>query len=108
MRADSVSTVSSSSTGTARLEHDRPGIQIGVDEVDGGARHTDAVFERLALRVESGKGRQQRRMDVEDSIRKGVEKRTADEAHEASQANEVEIAAARRSATARSYASRLA
>ena len=52
--------------GNRRLQHDRPRVHALVDEVDGRPRHLDAVLERLALGVEPGKRRQQRRMDVQD------------------------------------------
>ena len=94
MRADSVSTVSSSSTGTAACSTIGPPSSSGVDEVHGGAGDAHAVLERLPLRVEAGKRRQQRRMDVEDAVRKRVEQRRADEAHEAGETDELDAARA--------------
>ena len=58
-----------------RLQHDRPGVEIRVHQMHRRAGDAHAVLERLALRVEAGKRRQQRRMDVEDAIGKGVEQR---------------------------------
>ena len=66
MRADSVSTVSPSRTGTQRLHDDRAGIELAGDEVHGRAGDLHAVRERLVLRIDAGERRQQRRMDVED------------------------------------------
>ena len=56
----------------------------------GRAGDLDAVLERLALRVEAGERRQQRRVNVEDAHRKGVEQRLADKPHEAGEADEVD------------------
>ena len=49
--------MSSARTGHGCLQHDRARVELGVDEVDGGAGDLDAVVERLALRVEAGKRR---------------------------------------------------
>ena len=66
IRADSVSTVSSSSSGTAACRTIGP---LSSSEV---TRWTvapdDAVLERLTLRLEPRKGRQQRRMDIQDPV----------------------------------------
>ena len=50
-----------------------------------------AVLERLPLRVEAGKRRQQRRVDVQDAIGKRVEQRRADQTHEAGEADEIDV-----------------
>ena len=50
------------------------------------------MLERLALRVDAGKRRQQRRVDVEDGVRKRVEERRADKPHVAGQADEPDVA----------------
>ena len=52
------------------LHHDRSTVQLGCDEMHGRAADPHAVVERLALRVEAGKRRQQRRMNVEHALRK--------------------------------------
>ena len=94
MRADSVSTVSSSSTGTAACSDDRPAIELGGHEMDGRAADAHAVLERLPLRVEPGKRRQQRRMNVEDAIGKRLEQRRPDQPHEAGQTDQPDVARA--------------
>ena len=55
--------------GYGRLQNDRAGIEIFVDEMHRAARILHAVLERLVLRVESGKGGQQRRMNIQDRDR---------------------------------------
>ena len=72
------------------LQHDRPVVELGVHDVHRRAGHTDAMLERLTLRVEAGKRGQQRRMDVEDAVRKRAKKRIADETHEAGEADELD------------------
>ena len=73
MRAGSVSPSSSGSDGDGALEDDRPVVDALVDEVDGRAGHPHAVLERLPLRVQALERRQQRRVDVDDALREGVE-----------------------------------
>ena len=46
------------------------------------------MFERLTLRVETGEGRQQRRMDVEDGIGKRVDERGPEQSHEAGETDQ--------------------
>ena len=70
MRAESVSTVSSSSTGTAACSHDRPRVQVLVHEVHRAAGDLHAVLQRLVLRVETRECRQQRRMNIQNALRK--------------------------------------
>ena len=62
--------------------------------MDRRAADAHAVRERLSLGVEPGKRGQQRRVDVHDAIRKRVEQRGADEAHESSEADETDVARA--------------
>ena len=52
-------------TGTARLHDDRPGVGFRNDEMHGRAGDLHAGAQRLAVRIEPGKRRQQGRMDVE-------------------------------------------
>ena len=54
------------------LQHDDAVVQLFVNEMYRATGDRDSVFERLALRVKAGKGRQQRRMDVEDPLREGA------------------------------------
>jgi hypothetical protein len=51
------------------------------------------VIERLPLRVETRKRRQERRMNVEDARWVGVKERPADEAHVAREAHEADVPA---------------
>ena len=59
--------------GDGALQDDGAVVELLVDEMDGAAGDLDAVFEGLGLRVEAGKGGQQRGMDVEDALREGLD-----------------------------------
>ena len=74
-----------------RLQDDRPAIEPGGHEVHRRAAHAHAVRERLRLGIEAGKRRQQRRMDVQDPIGKGVEQRRADQPHEAGETDQPDV-----------------
>ena len=50
----------------------RTAIESLVNVVDGAAADLHAMFQRLPLRVQSGKGRQQTWVDVQDALRKGT------------------------------------
>src|SRR6185369_10499749 len=52
-----------------RLNDDRAFVAFFIDEVDGTPREAYAVLQRLFLHVQSGKGRQQCRMNVHDPVR---------------------------------------
>ena len=86
--------MSSSRTGHRRLHHDRAASSSRGHEVHGRAGDLHAVLERLALRVDAGERRQQRRVDVEDRVRERVEERRADQPHEAGEADERDAARA--------------
>ena len=51
------------------LQHDGTAVELRGDQVHGCARDLDAVLERLPLRVDAGKRRQERRVHVEDARR---------------------------------------
>ena len=74
------------------LNDDRSAIELRRHQVHGHAADLDAVLERLALRVDARKRRQQRRVDVQDGVRKRLEERRADQPHVAGQADEPDIA----------------
>jgi hypothetical protein len=91
MRADSVSTVSPSSTGTAACVTNRAGIQIFVHEVYGTARHLDAMLQRLVLRRRGRERGQQRRVDVQHAAGKFADESGAEQAHVSGQADQVDL-----------------
>jgi len=76
--------------GYRSLQDDRTRVELLRDQVNGDAGYLHAVLERLALRVDAGKRRQQRWMDVEDSIREGVNHRRAKQSHESCETDEVD------------------
>ena len=75
-----------------RLTDDRSAVELARDEVDRGAGHFRAVVQRLPLRVHAGERREERRMDVEDGVREGVEERGSEEPHESREADERQVA----------------
>lgn len=75
----------------AALHDDRAAIELRCHKVH---RHTGelyAVLERLSLRVDARKRRKERRMDIENGIRKRLEHGSADEPHEPSQADQADM-----------------
>ena len=94
MRADNVAIVSLVEDWHARLHDDRAGIELAGDEVHGRPGDLHAMPERLLLRIDAGERRQQRRMDVEHGVGKRVEQPRADQAHEAGEADQADLAVA--------------
>ena len=75
--------------GNHRLQNDRASIERLIDKVHGAAAEFHAVIERLALRLESGKRRQQRGMDIENSAAKRRDEVRREQAHESGQAHQI-------------------
>ncbi len=73
-----------------RLQKNRTAIQVFVHQVDGAARHFDAVSERLVLRIEPRKRREQGRVDIQDALRKLRYEPTAEQPHVAGQADQID------------------
>ena len=63
----------------------------------GRARDSHAVFERLPLRLESGKCGQQRRVDIQNPVREGLDQRGAHQTHVARQADQIDGSCAEQS-----------
>ena len=53
--------------GDGGLENDGTGVELFIHEMHRAAGDADAVFQRLLLRVEAGKGGQQGGVNVEDA-----------------------------------------
>jgi len=66
-------------------------INAFVDEVDGAAGNLGSVVEGLVLGVEAGEGGEQRGVDVEDAVGKGLDEGGRDDAHVAGEADEVDV-----------------
>jgi hypothetical protein len=64
------------------LFQDRTGVDSFVDQMHRATAEPDPVLECLFLRVESGKGRQEGRVDVDHPIREGRENRLAQDPEE--------------------------
>jgi hypothetical protein len=73
------------------LHDDRPMIELFVDKVHGASGDSDPIGESLTLRVETGKGGQQRRVDVENALREGAHKLHRQQSHVASETDEINL-----------------
>src|SRR5438045_9625780 len=62
----------------------------------GAAADSSSVFQRLSLRVESGKSRQQTWMNVEDAATIRINKFRRQHAHVAGQTNQIDLSACQR------------
>ncbi len=71
------------------LRDDRPVIDELVDEMHGDPGAVDPGGQRVSHRVGAAEGRQQRRMDVDDTVRPTVEECCGQDAHEAGEHDEV-------------------
>src|SRR6185312_14468110 len=83
--------------GNGTLRNDHPMIEMLVHEVHGTTSDPGAVFERLLLCVQSGKCRQQRGMDVEHALWKGLEKHRREQAHVSRKADQIDAVLAQAS-----------
>src|SRR6266404_8071986 len=73
------------------LQDDRAGIEIFVHEVDRATGKFYAVFERLALRFQARKRRQQRRVNIQNAVWKRRHKVRRQQAHISGKANQVHL-----------------
>src|SRR5262245_51712700 len=76
----------------ARLRDDRSGVHTFVDEMNGGPRELDAIFERLPLRVQARERGKKGRMDVDQAAVPASYDFGAEDPHEAGQAHEPDAA----------------
>ena len=67
--------------GDDALRDDGAAVEGLVNKVDGAAGKLHAVMERLALRIEAGKGREQARMNVENAPAISFDKERREQAH---------------------------
>jgi len=74
------------------LNNDRAAIEFGRDEVNGDTAHFHPVLDRLLLRIKSGECGQQRRMNVEDTVRERFDQRLADQTHESRKTHQTNVA----------------
>jgi len=72
-----------------RLENDWPAVQLRGHQMNGGSADTHAVLERLALRLETRKCGQERRVHVKDPVGERIDQRLADEPHETGKADQI-------------------
>jgi hypothetical protein len=73
----------------AALHDDRSAIECLVDKVNRAPGDFHAMRESLCLRIDTGKRRQQRRMNVDDAIRIRSEKQRAEQAHVTGESDEI-------------------
>ena len=83
-----VSGVSSSRTGTADCRTIGSRIQVAIHEMHGRAADLHTMSKRLTLRVDPRKGRQQRRVNVQNRVGECVKEPLTDQAHEPGEAHE--------------------
>src|SRR5205085_3643356 len=77
--------------GSGPLHDDGAVIEMLIHEMHGAARNSHAVLERLLLRLQPGKSRQQRRMNVQDALRKLLNEPRREQAHISGEANQVNV-----------------
>jgi len=77
--------------GDTGLAHNRPPIEFGGHKMYGCPGNAHTIGNRLALRVQAGKSREQRRMDIEHPVGKRFEEWSADQAHEPREAHQINL-----------------
>src|SRR4051812_12360394 len=75
--------------GDDALRDDGPAVQRLVNEVNGAAGKFDPVRDGLTLRVESGKGRQQARMNVENAVAESLYEAGREQTHVTREADQI-------------------
>ena len=91
MRADERVRVIAGENGNGLLQDDDAVVELLVDKVHGASGDLDAVVEGLLLRVEPGKGGQQRGVDVQDAVGEGLDELRREQAHVSGEADEVDV-----------------
>src|SRR5262245_51984259 len=77
--------------GYGRLQNDRPRVKMLVYEMNRAPRDLNSVLERLVLCVEPREGGKKRRVNIQDPLRVFPHKARAQQAHEPSQADQLNI-----------------
>ena len=77
--------------GHSGLKHDGAAIELRRHEMNSGAADAHAVLQRLPLRVEPRERGQERRVNVEDAIREGLEHRRAYAPHETGETDDADV-----------------
>ena len=75
--------------GYSPLHHDRAVVHRLIHKVHRASRYLGAELQRLCLRIQSRKRRQQRRMHIQDAVRKRAHKLRAQDSHISRQAHQV-------------------
>src|SRR5436305_14785230 len=70
------------------LQDDRTVVKVFIYKMNSATGELDAVFKGLLLRCEAREGRQQRRMNLENAIRKGAHKLWREQPHVSGEANQ--------------------
>jgi hypothetical protein len=71
------------------LAQDRPGINTGIDQMDGATGHFNAVIESLFPCFQTRERRQERGVDIDDAAFEGAEERAFKDAHKTGEHNQV-------------------
>src|SRR5271169_6106881 len=77
------------------LGDDRPGVDFGTHKMHRTTGKAHASSQRLALRMKPGERRQQRGMDIDHTIAPSFDKAGIEDAHEAGEANQLDLALAK-------------
>lgn len=76
--------------GNGGLGNDGSGVHAGIDKVDGTTALARSVFDGLGPGKETGVVWKERGVDVDDPARESIQERSAEEAHESRQADEID------------------
>src|ERR1700758_4749177 len=83
--------------GHGSLQDDDAVVELLIDEMHGAASDFDAILKGLLLRIQAGKRGQQRWMDVQNALRKSLNKAWREQAHVTGEANELDAMVLERS-----------
>src|SRR5271166_1043290 len=73
------------------LQHNHAVVELLIHKMHRAPGHLYAVSKSLLLRIQTGKRRQERRMNIQDALRKGLYKFRRQQPHVSSQADQIDI-----------------
>ncbi len=74
-----------------RLQNDGSSVEIFIHEVHRAAGEFHSIFQRLALRFESWEGWKQRRVNIQNGLRKGLHEIGREQPHISRQAHQINL-----------------
>src|SRR5664279_4258156 len=72
-----------------RLQNNGPSVEVFVHKMNRTTSELHTVFERLFLRFKAGKGRKERWMNIDDTLRKCGDKIRGEQSHISSETNQI-------------------